>query len=133
MDELTRRRVAVARKIFQATSNPKFGVSLPIQAPDGERPVVVALREDSVGYVFDRVDDYGGSANVVVDLGLSIAIITVTPDPPGTASKASHPIHDDSPMEMLVVLLRDYGPQQCHRIRPDRETRLVGEQELIGA
>jgi hypothetical protein len=133
MDERTRLRVAVARRIFRATSDPAFGKYLPVRMPDGERPIVIALRDDTVGYLFDRVDDYGGAANVIVDLGLTIGIITVTPDPPRAAVGSSHPLHDDAPVEMLFLLLKDFGPQQCHPIRPDRETQFVGERELIGA
>ncbi|MBX6391806.1 MAG: hypothetical protein IRZ08_22930 [Frankia sp.] len=112
--------------------DPKFAQKLTVRNEDGERPVVVVLPDDSLGYLFDRVENYGGSANVVVDFGASVMIIAVTPDPPGAVGHLGGGLHDDSPVEMLTLLLRKYGPQQCYRIRA-AETRLVSEQELITA
>jgi hypothetical protein len=134
MDERSRRRLAVARKVFGATRNPEFRDCLPVVDFSGERHIVIALRDDSLGYVFDRVDECGGAANIVVDLGISVAVIAVTPDSPDSPddANASSPLHDDAPTEMLLLLLRDYGPQRCRRLRPHMETRLVGERELIG-
>jgi hypothetical protein len=137
MDERARRRLAVARKVCGATRNPEFRDCLPIVDSSGERHIVIALRDDSLGYVFDRVEECGGAANIVVDLGISVAVIAVTPDSPDAPDSlddmnASSPLHDDAPTEMLLLLLRDYGPQRCRRLRPHMETRLVGERELIG-
>jgi hypothetical protein len=130
MDDRTRDRIAVARKVFRSMRDPEFAAKLTVRSVDGKRPVVIVLHDDSLGYLFDRVDDYGGSANVIVDFGASAMIISVTPDPPGTVGHADGGLHDDSPVEMLTLLLRNYGPQQCYRIRR-AETRLVSEQELI--
>uniref|UniRef100_UPI001A93E78F hypothetical protein n=1 Tax=Protofrankia symbiont of Coriaria ruscifolia TaxID=1306542 RepID=UPI001A93E78F len=40
---------------------------------------------------------------VLVDFGSHVTIIAVTPDPPDAGEGT--PLHDDSPMEMLVLLL----------------------------
>lgn len=59
-------RADVMRLVYQRLANPTFRRCLTATAPDGTRPIIVALRDDPMYDLAVRVRRAGGAANVVV-------------------------------------------------------------------
>ncbi len=70
-DELTRRA-------YLSLTRPGFRKRLRATAPDGTQPIIVALRDDPIRTLIDRVRGAGGVGNVVVEDGDDLSILAVS-------------------------------------------------------
>lgn len=85
---------------------------LPVQAEDGTYPVVVVLPEDTVGDMEERRSRVGRDANVVVAYPDRMVLIAMRDAVRENAAE----VHPDSPMDMLVIFLREH-PDENPAIR----------------
>jgi hypothetical protein len=86
----------------------------------GEHPVIVALPDDNMGMVFERLAEIGSPATVVTTTqGAGLALLDVRPAGPDTVvdSASDYGIHVDTEVSMLLVLLEQSGGiVVCHEV-----------------
>lgn len=129
MTDREKARRDLARKVTAWMARPEFREKL-LVAPNGTRPVVVCLPDDTVGHMFTLAAVAGSTANVLVPSGQGLGIIGITPDPPGPVPTDDEdcPVHPDTHVDMLVTYLRRRGrPTHCHIVAPRYEFGLVDE------
>lgn len=87
------RRKTLHRFIHELLGNdPSFRKELRATAPDGSRPVVVALRGDSVSSVLTEVEARGGAGNVIVPWLNGIVAISMSRLPDDAEEGGAHAI-----------------------------------------
>jgi hypothetical protein len=74
--DLTRTRLT--RLVYQHLTDSGFRSRLTAESPAGERPIVVALREDRVGTLIEQVRQSGGSSNVVCPALKGFIVLAMT-------------------------------------------------------
>lgn len=79
MDARERDRLAAARTVSRELRLKDFRPAVPVRDQGGRYPVVVALMDDTLGYVFDRVADLGGACNVAVPSERGTTYIGIEP------------------------------------------------------
>lgn len=58
-------RAAMIWLVYQRLARPEFRERLSATAPDGTRPIIVAMRDDPIRTLIDQVKTVGGASNVV--------------------------------------------------------------------
>ena len=85
---------------------------------DGVRPIVVALPDDTVGTVMNRVHRYGVRVNVVVpdaaDNLFMLSVLTGRGADSAQGTEEPCDIHEDSPIGMLLSLLQQLPDRGAH-------------------
>lgn len=115
-------RGALGREVVrQLRTNAAFREHLAYLAPDGSRPVIVALIEDPMGDVFDRIGKrYPDGANVVVG-GLGehhhAANIVVVRVPDGPSEGETVDVHADCSVGIFMAYLILHRGEDV-RVRP---------------
>lgn len=74
MDE----RGTAIRRVMKTVARRAVVAPLPIQADDGTRPVVVALPDDTLKGVVERIMEFGGRANVFVAYPDDLALVELS-------------------------------------------------------
>jgi hypothetical protein len=127
MDASDARRREITRQVLKLKRAPNFQDCL-VVAPDGSRPIVIALPNDTVAAVFKVLDAAGGIGTVVVEgPGGSFDLIPVGEAVDGEAVDDC-PVHPDTHVDMLVTYLRrQRRPVRCELVAPDHGFGLVRE------
>lgn len=83
-------RAAVTKYVYKRLADANFRDRLIAAAPDGTRPIAVALREDPLGSLLSHIDNLGGACNVVVPLlnGIVVVAFEISSTPPSSAQKS---------------------------------------------
>lgn len=113
-------RAAMTRLVYQRLVNLEFRERLQATAPDGTRPIIVAMREDPIRALIEQVKAAGGSGNVVFPALNGIMVVTmeaelgsVSTDTRGDVTPAL--LRDDSTVgvlfERLVLDMASMGPE----------------------
>lgn len=79
-------RPTVTRLVYQRLADPSFRRSLTAVAPDGSRPIIVALRDDPMRSLLDRLRAADGAANVVVPALNGFIVVAMIDEPEDDAS-----------------------------------------------
>lgn len=130
MDARERARLRLARRVMTALRHQDFRAALPGVTAEGERPVVVALPDDRMGMVFDRLQELRGPVNLFVQTDPGFALVLLEPAKRPEAREVPPdvcPIHEDTHVSMLLTLLREIGPITCHRVASDCTFELVDD------
>ena len=132
MDARDMERTKLARQVARLLLDADFRGALVVRDEAGERPIVVVLADDTVKSMFARVDNAGGSANVLAKIDGRIAIISVfdehSPNGVHVPEEDHCPVSPDTHVDMLVTYLkRQPGPVRCQVVAPDHEFHLVRE------
>jgi len=92
-------------------------------APVGERrqAIIPVLADDTVGYVWDRLDDAGGSAVLVLLAGGALRIASLTPASEARIVVAAEddqvlPVHRDSRVDLFLDYLERVGDAVVQRV-----------------
>lgn len=99
------RRVATTR-VMKTIARRGATDPLKIIADDGTRPVVVTLPEDDLKSTIERVDAYGGRANVFVAFQDWLALIECVIDVDAPESEEIQAAHGNTTMAMYVEFLK---------------------------
>jgi hypothetical protein len=70
-------RAELTKAVYNKLTESRFRERLTATAPDGSRPITVALREDSIRSLLERIELVGGSSNVVVPTLNGFVVISV--------------------------------------------------------
>lgn len=83
-------RAAITKYVYKRLADAAFRDRLTATAPDGTRPIAVALREDPLNPLLKHIRRLGGACNVVVPMlnGIVVIAFDVSVTPPGNARKA---------------------------------------------
>jgi hypothetical protein len=97
--------------------------------PNGKRRVLVALPDDELGSLFERLGKIGGTVNVAVPVDDGLAVIVFTPSPDKASDLLDDcPIGRTSAVGMLLSLLRSTGKAtRCRLTEPNYEAELVDD------
>lgn len=125
MDAREERRLVLSRRVSTLLrDDEQFRAFVCLTAPDGTRPIVVAMIDDKVGELFAHIDrHHPGGANVLVGIeaGHFVNLVTrptnVENEEFGTVD-TDCPVHIDSEVGMLVayVLLHKGERVRCRPI-----------------
>jgi hypothetical protein len=78
--------------------------------PDGEHPIIPALRSDLLGRVLSDVQAAGGAGNVVVPVANGYIVIALTTAPRSVGETTTHPpLRADCTIGLLVARLIQDG------------------------
>lgn len=89
-------RAAITRLVYQRLADPKFQRRLTAIAPDGSRPIIVALLDDQMQALIDKVRAAGGVGNVVVPALNGIVVIATEAMP-----LSRRPLKDPAQAQLL--------------------------------
>ena len=112
-------RAAMTRLVYQRLANLEFRERLHATAPDGTRPIIVAMREDLIRTLIDQVRTVGGAGNVVFPALNGIVVVAMEAEF-GSLSADTRGItpallRDDSTVgvifERLVLDMTSGGPE----------------------
>lgn len=98
---MTARDTAV-RRVMRSVSRRVMVTPLPVQAPDGSYPVIVALPDDTMGSIELRRDRIGRDVNIVVAYPERMAVIAMRDGQSDDPAEVS----PSSTIGMLVAWLR---------------------------
>lgn len=96
------RRDDLTRQVYARMVNADFRALLTAVAPDGSRPVVVALPSDLVRDVLPRVESLGGAANLVVPVRNGFMVVGIRSHPDITTRDESALLVDDCTVGLLL-------------------------------
>ncbi|MDP8930783.1 MAG: hypothetical protein M3O70_20000 [Actinomycetota bacterium] len=71
----------MTRLVYQRLADPVFRRRLTALAPDGTRPIIVALRDDLMRNLVEKLHHAGGAANVVVPALNGFVVVAMLDDP----------------------------------------------------
>jgi hypothetical protein len=138
-------RAQLTRLVYQHLTDPEFRSRVNAESAAGERPIVVALRDDVLGDLIDRIRHDGGSCNVVypalngfVVLAMTVGPATVLPvvDDEAAAVVQGPLLKGDCTLGVLFERLRlDIGASQemTYQVVGDGEAEKVeqGRAEVV--
>jgi hypothetical protein len=132
VDARSRERLAVGRAILDALRHPDFRDEfVPNDPSTGERVIIPALKDDTMGEIFDQLRETPGPAYVVLDGRDGLLIISLLPDSKGRHAAPEPPepcpIHRHSQIAMLVEYLRHYRQLTIRELAPDVRVELVDD------
>lgn len=101
-------RDTATRRVIRSLARMQQNLVLPVQLPDGSKPVVIALPHDSLSEIESKVAHYG-SASVIVAYSdhMSIIAFEKTTGELFSTSASGATVHGDSDIDMLIHLLRE--------------------------
>lgn len=99
-------RNIATRRVMKTVARRSAVEPLPVVAQDGTRPIVVALPDDDLKVVFERVAAFGGRANVFVAFPDWLALIELTTGTGAQEASQVQPIHEAISMAMYVEFLK---------------------------
>ncbi len=103
MSDLTLRRNEATQRIMKALARLVATEPLPVRLDDGSSPVVIAVPEEPVKDMLDRLHRAGGAANVVIDYVDSFSVVSFySSDIPNAASDDPADVHHNSNVGMLI-------------------------------
>ncbi len=70
-------RAELTQRAYLSLTRPEFRKRLRATAPDGTQPIIVALRDDPIRTLIDRVRGAGGVGNVVFPEGDGLGVLAV--------------------------------------------------------
>jgi hypothetical protein len=125
------RRADAARRLARALRRP--------QRVGGKHALghfVIALPEDTVGYVSQRVSEVGGTADVVVSLGADLHVFgwadIAESDTPFFDEVSRQPVDSAAPIGMLLdLVLADPNGKHLIRVEERRGVRLSDGERLL--
>ncbi len=123
MDAREADRLKLARQVVRWRTEPRFRELLAATST-GERPVVVALPDDTVQHMFELARAAGQVVNVVTLLeGGRLALISMFAEEDAAATSLAEqdcPVHPDTHVDMLLTYLRRrQAPVRCFVAGPD--------------
>lgn len=99
-------RAAMTEFVYRRLADPAFRDRLTAKAPDGSKPIVIALRTDSVRWLLGQVDAAGRSANVVVPFLNGAYVIAMDEVPEAeTKGEQRHRLTADCTVGVLIERL----------------------------
>lgn len=105
-------RLQYTRQLMKWLSTVKSSEALPVQIENGERPVVVALLEDRISEVANRVERTGAANVVVCDENGFVVLSFLGPQPITSQTPETQVIHEDISMEMFLTSLRTLADER---------------------
>lgn len=99
-------RNIATRRVMKTVARRSMVQPLPVVADDGTRPVVVALPDDDLKTVFERVEAFGGRANVFVAFADWLALIEFINGSGAHESATEQHVHEATSMAMYVEFLK---------------------------
>lgn len=99
-------RNIATRRVMKTVARRSTMQPLPVLADDGTRPVVVALPDDDLNSVFERVEAFGGRANVFVAFPDWLALIEFINGSGARDSPPAQHVHEATSMAMYVEFLK---------------------------
>ena len=127
-------RSAITELVYRRLADPRFRERLTATAPDGTRPIVVALRDDPVRRVIAEVDALGGSGNVALPMLNGFVVFAVEGDEDAEeVDGEGHLITSECTVGVFFERLRMDGGQGAYRFvieGPDHR-REAGRAELV--
>jgi hypothetical protein len=104
-------RKELAGVIGRALLDPKFRGMLKARTADGERPIIPARVEDTVGEILERAAESGGVANVVVRWDAGLMVLALKPARSNKRKTATAPqaVGDSATLGMLFASMAQAG------------------------
>lgn len=99
-------RNIATRRVMKTVARQSTTQPLPVIADDGTRPVVIALPDDDLKTVFERVEAFGGRANVFVAFPDWLALIELINGSETRDDATVQQVHETTSMSMYVELLK---------------------------
>lgn len=126
-------RAEVTRFVYDKLADPQFRDRLTAVGPDGDHPIVIAMRDDLMSQVIRDVDAVGRSANVIVPIlnGLMAFTMTGWADADGAGADAKNP-HDVTALctvGVFIARIAEDGPAS-YRFHGDDHVE-AGTAELV--
>lgn len=130
VDDKMQLRANVVAKVGKLLLSPDFRDFLLDGTGDSHH--VIALEDDTVSYVFDRLREHGGPAKVIVETGDELHVLDTWPATPADAGELDELKFTslDSDMGMFVEFLRGRHRQAviCALSASDVQVKLLGEE-----
>jgi hypothetical protein len=118
------------RAVLRELRHPDFRAAAQARDEQGQVPVVVALEDDTVGYVFDRAKDLGGSCSLAVPTSYGTSYVDLKRQQ-GSAPVDAHQdrcvVHLDSEVGMLLDLLAETKQPLVLSLQPDTRLQLLDD------
>lgn len=99
-------RNIATRRVMKTIARRSTVQPLPVVGDDGTRPVVIALPDDDLKTVFERVEAFGGRANVFVAFPDWLALIEFIAGSGDPHSAPVQRVHEAASMAMYVEFLK---------------------------
>lgn len=129
----------LSRLVYSLLCVPSFRSKLVATTSDGAKPIVIALRSDLVGGVLREVTAHGGNANVVVEAGEGVVILSIDDGPAEqiAANDGDVPtLTSDCTVGVLMARLFADGDRARYRFvspGPEGSAPVAGSAQLVGA
>ena len=123
-------RAEITRSVYQRLADPRFRARLTATAPDGTRPILIALRTDPMSALLDQLDAVGRAASVVVPYLNGFFLLTMHEDA-DASDDAVQPLTADCTVGVFLArMLTEDQPTVYGFQRPNRSSE-TGTAELV--